>query len=163
MATSEHSREMQRARFRKWKAANPERAAEIQRSYAANHPEKVAYTRQRLQARKRGIEWLFTFDEWWAVWEASGKWKQRGTHKGQYGMSRFGDKGPYAATNVRICIMEENVSEAHKGSTRSEEHRRRIGVANAKAVQAYWDHTPRTTELLERLTRARKIRWGQTK
>jgi hypothetical protein len=66
------------------------------------------YNNQRQSAKVRGIEWEFTFETWWAVWEASGKWEQRGKRTGQYCMARNGDTGPYAPWNVRIVQVSEN-------------------------------------------------------
>jgi hypothetical protein len=63
---------------------------------------------QRRNARRRGIAWSLTFEEWWAVWDASGKWPQRGKRRGQFCMSRHGDQGPYAAGNVFIQERSEN-------------------------------------------------------
>lgn len=69
------------------------------------------YHSQRLCAQTRGIEWLFTFDTWWQVWQESGKWEQRGQGIDQYVMSRPGDKGPYAPHNVQIVTGRENLRE----------------------------------------------------
>jgi hypothetical protein len=66
------------------------------------------FRQQRSSARARGIEWLMTFDEWWGVWQASGKWSQRGHRDGQYVMGRHGDTGPYAVWNVSIITSNEN-------------------------------------------------------
>jgi hypothetical protein len=49
-------------------------------------------------------------------------------HKCQYGMARFGDKGPYAIGNVKIILNSENTIEAHLGKKRSDETRERIGL-----------------------------------
>jgi len=78
----------------------------------------AAFTRQRENARKRGIEWSLTFSEWWGIWDASGKWEQRGRTKEGYVMGRRGDVGPYAVGNVEICTHRENVlvREAHSPS-----------------------------------------------
>lgn len=72
-----------------------------------------AYRVQKRHARKRGIEWQFTFETWWAVWRCSGNWNERGCTRGSYCMARTGDKGPYSPTNVRICLVSENHAEAH--------------------------------------------------
>lgn len=70
-----------------------------------------AYTMQRRQARDRGIEWLFDFDSWWKVWDASGRWEQRGRRVGEYVMARKGDAGPYSPENVYICTCTQNLQE----------------------------------------------------
>jgi len=56
-----------------------------------------------------------TFEEWSELWQASGKWKQRGRRRGQYVMARFGDRGPYEVSNVRICLVAENTNEMRAG------------------------------------------------
>lgn len=68
------------------------------------------FRQQRSSAKARGVEWLMTFEEWWGVWEASGRWSQRGHRDGQYVMGRHGDAGPYAVGNVSIILSNENHS-----------------------------------------------------
>ena len=69
------------------------------------------YRSQKVHAKKRGIGWEFTFETWWAVWQRSGRWSQRGKRAGCYVMARHGDKGPYARWNVSIIPHEQNASE----------------------------------------------------
>lgn len=68
------------------------------------------YITQRANARARGIAWEFTLADWWALWQASGRWGERG--RGRYVMARYGDVGPYSPTNVHIITSSENVKEA---------------------------------------------------
>jgi hypothetical protein len=75
-----------------------------------------AFTRQKQNAKNRGIEWGLTFSQWWDLWESSGKWDLRGKYKGGYVMGRHGDEGPYAVGNVVICTHRENVMEREKHS-----------------------------------------------
>lgn len=75
---------------------------------------KVKFIRQRCNARRRKIEWLFTFEEWIDKWEQSGKWEQRGRKKDQYVMCRFNDEGPYSYDNTRIDTCNNNNVEANK-------------------------------------------------
>jgi hypothetical protein len=72
-----------------------------------------AFCTQRNNARRRGIEWELKLWDWWMIWEASGKWDQRGRGSG-YVMSRYGDEGPYRKDNVYINLARENNSQ-HKG------------------------------------------------
>lgn len=72
----------------------------------------VRYKNQKLNARKRGIGWEFTFPEWCGVWQESGKWDLRGTGSG-YCMARIGDVGPYAVWNVKIKTSSDNTKEWH--------------------------------------------------
>lgn len=71
------------------------------------------YRQQRSSAAARGVEWLITFEEWWGVWEQSGKWAQRGHRDGQYVMGRHGDAGPYAVGNVSIIPSNLNHAVQH--------------------------------------------------
>lgn len=73
---------------------------------------KDQYNKHKWTATKqRGIDFDFTFEEWCAWWEKhlGPNWAvMRGCKKGQYVMSRRGDKGPYAAHNVRCILAEHN-------------------------------------------------------
>lgn len=73
----------------------------------------IQYRLQQNGARRRGIDWQFTFEEWVTVWERSGKADQRGRGKGCYVMARHGDTGPYSASNVSIILFEQNCADAH--------------------------------------------------
>ena len=74
-------------------------------------PWRRAYNSHRYNAKRRGCEFLLTFQEWRALWEASGQFSKRGNRKGCFVMARNGDKGPYALGNVRIIRHEENIRE----------------------------------------------------
>jgi hypothetical protein len=102
------------------------------RVYKTTHGLK-AYTQQRVHAKKRGIEWLFTFEEWLKCWEdALGlDWSaHRGRGKGKYCMGRFGDVGPYASWNVEIILYEDNSSFGLEGRPVSKETRDKIRRSN---------------------------------
>lgn len=70
------------------------------------------YLEHKGSAKRRGIPFKLTFDEWWNIWEQSGKWEQRGKCKGQYVMSRYKDQGAYEVGNVFIQLHEDNVRDA---------------------------------------------------
>jgi len=73
-----------------------------------------AYGHQRYAAlNKRGIEWQLSLMEWWGIWQASGRWAERGVGRG-YMMCRKGDVGPYAVGNVYIGPGQVNLSEASR-------------------------------------------------
>jgi hypothetical protein len=72
---------------------------------------KGKFIRQRANARRRCIPWHFTFEEWWDLWEKSGKWNDRGIGAGQYMMCRKGDIGEYSTENVEIKSNSENAKE----------------------------------------------------
>jgi hypothetical protein len=90
-----------------------------------------AFDSQRFSAKKRGIKFLLTFNEWLIIWQASGKLPERGRKKGQYVMARFGDKGPYTIDNIKIILCQKNTSEGNKGKkvTFSVEHRANLSAA----------------------------------
>lgn len=72
------------------------------------NPRQDKWYQQKKAAKKRGIEFLLTFDEWFAIWKKSGKLKFRGRCKGQYVMARPGDVGVYEVGNVKIVSVTEN-------------------------------------------------------
>lgn len=75
-----------------------------------------AFGHQRNAAlRRRGIEWNLTLPAWWAIWNDSGHWHERGVGRG-YMMCRKGDKGAYEVGNVYIGPGVENLSAAAKKS-----------------------------------------------
>ncbi len=79
---------------------------------------KVAYNGHKSGAKRRGVPFLLTFEEWLYIWDKSRHWEDRGNRGGQYGMARFGDIGPYAVGNVEIITCNENMrrKESVKGS-----------------------------------------------
>ena len=66
-------------------------------------------TKGRLDAAGNPIEFKLTFEQWWDIWQKSGKWNQRGNKRGQYVMSRKNDLGHYEIGNVEIIESIENV------------------------------------------------------
>jgi hypothetical protein len=98
-----------KARMRRHNASGQTKAAK--RAYAATP--RGRYTMQKLQAAHRGIPFLFTFDDWWALWQPY--WEQRGRRADQLCMARHGDTGPYALGNVSIITNRENRQLAAKG------------------------------------------------
>jgi hypothetical protein len=73
------------------------------------------YTQHKGNAKMRGVNFLFTFEEWKDWWIATGKWEQRGKLRGQYVMRRHGDVGPYSIDNVFCGVTEENVRDGNLG------------------------------------------------
>lgn len=73
----------------------------------------IAKARKEFEQHKRGaayrgIGFELTFEQWCEIWEKSGKYPERGARKGQHGMQRFLDLGPYAVGNVEIGNLLEN-------------------------------------------------------
>ncbi len=75
---------------------------------------KGKYCQHKANAARRGVAFSLSFDEWWALWEESGKWKRRGNKRGMYQMCRRLDRGGYALGNVYIGLMEGNVAERNR-------------------------------------------------
>lgn len=69
---------------------------------------KNRYQEHKRNATKRGIEFKFTYEEWIGMWEASGKWDQRGHGADKYCMARHNDTGPYSVNNVSIQTNSQN-------------------------------------------------------
>jgi len=123
------------ATTRKWQAANPEAVRNNSVKWAADHQERCAYINHKGSAKQRGIPFLLTFEEWLGIWTESGMLALRGPRSDQYVMARFGDAGPYAVGNVRICSTRENNAERNRnqrGKPLSEARR----IAWAKAQKA---------------------------
>jgi hypothetical protein len=81
------------------------------------HPlkkQRAAYSVQKRTAKQRGIEWKFTFNEWWAWWQVGNRWEQRGHGLGKLQMARFGDEGSYSPENVYCATHEQNVKDTPK-------------------------------------------------
>lgn len=64
------------------------------------------YNAQRHAARRRGIEWRLTFEEWLAWW--GDDLPERGPRVNQLSMQRIGDIGPYALDNIRKGTPKDN-------------------------------------------------------
>lgn len=93
--------------------ANRERllAGRRERGYDAEYQRtpRGKFNSQKMKSIARGIPWELTFDEWWKIWQDSGKWEERGS--GKYMMCRTRDEGPYAIGNVRIDDATGNIQE----------------------------------------------------
>lgn len=70
----------------------------------------AAYSRQRVNAAHRGIEWDLTLWQWWTIWQESGHWDERGRGRA-YQMCRIRDSGPYSVGNVYIATGVENMKD----------------------------------------------------
>jgi len=77
------------------------------RRYAA----KKSFTKNRVDAAGNPIEFRLTKDEWWEIWQASGKYHLYGRRSGEYCMSRYNDIGHYEVGNVFIQLHSDNVSQ----------------------------------------------------
>jgi hypothetical protein len=135
---------------------------------------RKVFNQQKSNAKRRGIAWRLTFEEWSKIWTDSGKWELRGRNSGQYHMSRPGDQGPYAVDNVRIVLGTQNLNEMtyqhteeaklkigafHKGNKRwlgkkhSETSKQKISASNQGRVGGFeGKHHSEATKDLKRRT-----------
>ena len=81
-------------------------------------PDRRAYRAQKSSAKRRGIEFEFSFDEWMEWW--GDDYHLRGNKYGQLAMCRFMDKGPYAPDN---CYKGTNSANASYARERERESR----------------------------------------
>ncbi len=136
------------------------------------------YKIHKSHAKQRGISWRMNYTIWVKIWLSSQHWHERGKRRDQYQMARFGDKGPYAPWNVRICTIQENQNEAHLGRKYSKEIRdrmskSRIGNKNrlgkkhtseTKAkISVSREGIKPTLETRHKLSIAQKARWRKRK
>lgn len=70
------------------------------------YSDKIAYNAHKSRAKRRGIDFLLTYEEWKLIWDQSGKPRGRGSDL--YCMARHNDVGPYAVWNVSIITNCEN-------------------------------------------------------
>jgi hypothetical protein len=90
---------------------------------------RQGYTRSKADAKRRGIEFEFTFDEWKTWWLDTGKWELRGRKAGCFQMCRKNDMGPYSLGNVYCDTMEANSALPHAGATRPVEWSAKISAS----------------------------------
>jgi hypothetical protein len=95
------------------------------------------YYSQRWNADARGIPFLLTREQWYAWWESTGHFHERGRKKGQYVMARLGDTGSYELGNIKCILATENTSEAfvHKPALRIESAERLALIRQSPEIQ----------------------------
>jgi hypothetical protein len=114
---------------------------------------KKRFREQRNSAKRRGISWRLTYEQWLKIWSDSGKLARRGNRKGNYVMARFDDKGSYAVGNVKIITCQQNNRDGLIGKKRNRKNRNNI----AQGIKAYWANlTPE-----QRAARGRAVSEGQ--
>lgn len=93
-----------------------------QRAY--NATPRGAYQRHKADAKKRHIQFLLTFKQWWSIWESH--WDERGHGKDKLVMGRHGDAGPYVVGNVEIITHAQNVKDGarYRKRRRDASHRK---------------------------------------
>lgn len=97
------------------------------------------YTHNKQNARTRLIPWNMTLAEYKSLWDASGKWEQRGRGKGKYCIARKGDVGAYELGNVEIMTNAKNGADAR--SNHPTQPRQKTYVAR-KSMRDELGYTP---------------------
>lgn len=73
---------------------------------------KAAFGRHKANAKRRGIPFEFTYEQWLAWWELElgkrGPRARRGVRRLNYGMCRFLDRGAYIPGNVYCGRPKQN-------------------------------------------------------
>jgi hypothetical protein len=64
------------------------------------------YSEHKSRAKRRGIAFEMTFQQWWAIWQD--RYDDRGVLKHQLGMCRTRDEGGYSPGNVRLDTPKGN-------------------------------------------------------
>src|SRR6476660_2333550 len=111
---------------------------------------RAAYSNQKHSAKKLGIPFLFTFEQWSEWWHEL--WSQRCRKAGQLQMGRKGNSGPFSPDNVEGATKEEKQKSqliAHSFSVLSPEPRaeiaRKAGLSRRGAK--HWRARPVGTPL----------------
>jgi len=98
-------------------------------------PHIKKYGGQKIKAKRRGVDWQLTFQEWYDWWQATGHYEERGRGREQYCMCRYGDTGPYSLSNIFCQTSAQNVSDAkagksswNKGISPTEETRQKLSL-----------------------------------
>lgn len=73
---------------------------------------KEQYNNHKARAKRKGVPFELSFDEWMKIWTDSGHYHEKGTKRGQYVMSRYKDQGGYTIDNVYIQTVGANTKEA---------------------------------------------------
>jgi hypothetical protein len=122
-----------------------------------------AFMRNMRGAKRRGIEFKFTFEDWANAWLERGRWYQRGKEAHEYVMGRFDDQGAYEVGNVEIITFTQNVQDGNLGRVQTEEHKSKRREAQI-ATRAEWSTEKREAHSAAQSisqTAAQKIRWAK--
>jgi len=92
----------------------------------AAYKAQIDRCKRKVDALGDPVEMRMTLQQFADEWIQSGKWHLRGRKKGQYCMARNNDIGHYEVGNVRIITNSENISEAQKGKSKSEEQKAKM-------------------------------------
>lgn len=90
------------------------RRERIARQKRYNLTPKGRYRQHKANAKRRGVEFLLTFSEWFELWEPYLDESGHLPDEHDYVMARNGDEGPYKVGNVRIAPQGENIAERNR-------------------------------------------------
>lgn len=94
----------------------------LERLANTSQEERAAFLQHRKNVRRKAIKWRLSFDEWRAIWQASGQWSERGRGPAKYGMTRIDFDQPVEPGNVEIMTNREAVRRARLGGARPTRH-----------------------------------------
>lgn len=72
------------------------------------------YHTQKGHAKRRGVPFKLTLEEWFDWWQSTGHYHERGRTKDCYVMARHNDTGPYELGNIYCCTVAENARTSNK-------------------------------------------------
>jgi hypothetical protein len=121
---------------------------------------KQRYNEQKYRATNRGIQFDLTFQQWYDIWNQSGKWEQRGCKKDHYVMSRIGDIGSYSLGNVFIQLHQLNAKDGQLGKQLSSTHIQTIKQTMLGNKNGSFKRSPETCE---RMRQAKIKYWANKK
>jgi hypothetical protein len=109
-----------------------------------------AYASHRRGARKRGIPFQFTFEQWSEWWLTDNRWSRRGRKAGQLQMGRKSNSGPYSPDNIE-CVTKEQKQKAQLVGLSSLPPGKRAEIAKkaglARCGENHWLARPVETPL----------------
>ncbi len=95
---------------------------------------RTAYARQVSGAKRRGVGWEITFEQWLEWWGAD--LALRGSGPDDLQMCRHGDEGPYALGNIYKGTKRENTRTAARlAANRRSEARKRAHQQHLDALK----------------------------
>ena len=108
MGRSQAGMESRRARDNASYSKDPTRMKANAARWAADNPKRKAWTTQKFCAKRRGIEFTLTLEQFIEFWGSN--FHLRGNKKANLCMGRYGDTGAYEVGNIYRCTNTENNS-----------------------------------------------------
>ena len=100
---------------------------------------KIPYSRefsdQKQNARRRGIDFNFTYESWIDWW--GDDIQQRGKGADKLVMARKDDIGAYHPDNVIKLTGQDNVRDGNKNKIITEDYRKKLSIASYKRWGTY--------------------------